>query len=301
MEKIRENEIELHGEAVGAELLRQREQEIRAYADKHLGNLPVSERERVIEETVDLYKAAGKFVAPIFTAFADHLLQQTQGKGEEAKIVFVARDGIGPYQAAQALLEKFPDRYPDLVENQLIYAYFTRKLVYNAPPDVLREYAQSLGIKRGDCIALADVGMYGSIVNPLRAGLSGCTISSVEYLISRTPRANGFIDDGSFKRLPVFDEIMGNKAVHFLEDTFSGEIKSPSALERTESGLEPDTRSDTYPPEIAVKRLFALAAIRDYVKTLDAPDIDLEEARARLNEFLTDRENFDRMMVPHER
>lgn len=260
------------------------------------------EKQEVLAQAQELYVKTKEFVAPVITAFADHLLK-TAGEEGRGKIVFVARDGIGPYQAAQALLERFPTRYPSVEREQLVYAYLTRKVVWNSSAETLHQYFEELGIKEGDRVTFADVGMYGTILHELESKLGKLAPTNVEYLISRTSEARGFIDNGQDRKLPVFEHIMGNPAVHFLEDTFSGGIKSPSVLEETEKGLQPDTRDTEYPPDIAIKREVALLAIRDYVDDLEQGDLDrnLDEAVTKLNGFLLDPSNFRQLMVPHER
>jgi len=257
------------------------------------------ERQRVVDVTTELYDKSQEVMAPVFVGFADHLLRKVSTR-ENTRIIFAARDGIGPYQAALALLERFPERYPNVKAEQLVYAYFTRKVVYGSSEQLLKEYLQELGVPIGSDLILADIGMYGSIISPLRKKLADFEITDVEYVVSRTDEANGFIDDLS-SPLSAFTQIVGNQAVHFIEDTYSGPIQSPTTIIKTELGLQPDTYLGSYDGEIGLKREYAIRAITDFVAQMESPDLDIETTRLKLNEFLGNPENFSRLMVPHER
>ena len=235
----------------------------------------------------------------MIAAFADHLLRQVV-EDPKAKIVFAGRDGLGPYLMAQKLLERFPDHYPNIASDRLVYAFLTRKVVQHSSAATLQEYFKQLGITVDDNIVLADVGMYGTMLFPLKEKLSGFNFAKIEYLISRTGQANGFIDDGDANTMPVFDRISGNPAIHFLEDTFSGTIKSPEQLVATEHGLEPNTLTTTYEDLEALKREYALQSLIDYVSILESPKINLYEAKQRLNDFLQNPTQYKDLMVPHE-
>ncbi len=262
-----------------------------------------------ITHTIELYTKTQEFVAPVVVSFADFLLQKLSKSGKSTKLVCAARDGIGAYLAAQKLLEKFPANYPNVDAHQLAYAYLSRHVVFNSSPEILERHLQELGLNPGDSIILADIGMYGSMLAALREKLPNFRLESVEYLISRTPQANGYLDTPQYTMSSVVN-VVGNPAVHFLEDTYSGSIASPTRLVETGSELVPDTISSEYSGEIALKREFALRAITDFVQDLAAttsPDqpqalpIDFPNAKKRLDEFLADQNNFRHLMVPHER
>jgi hypothetical protein len=278
-------------------------QEIKAYVETNVLNSTIEDKQRLIDETVELYDKAKEMVAPVIAAFAHHLLQSISGKGKDHKVVFIARDSLGTYRVAQALLAKFPDKYPGISSQQLVYAYLTRKVVWNSPRTTITEYLKQLGINNTDKVIYTDIGMYGATIDTL----NNLPISVInhQYLISCTPRAKGFLyeqyGDNPEKRMSVFRSIVGNPAVHFMEDTFAGLIQSPTALVKTELGLEPNTKEMGYPPDIAVKRQFALRALEDYIPTMISPEVDIKAAREKLNTFLSDTTNYKHIMVPHER
>ena len=171
--------------------------------EKNLPKLTETKRKKLVETTGELYEKTQENIAPVIVGFADHLLKSLVAKGPETKIVFLARDGVGALKAAQLLLEKFPDEYTGVSSEQLVYAYFTRKTVYNSSADLLSQYLQQLGVNKGDKIVIADIGMYGTVIGPLKSKLSDLSITGIEYLISRTRAAKDFIDDGGEKQLDV--------------------------------------------------------------------------------------------------
>ncbi|MDO8555368.1 MAG: hypothetical protein Q7R75_02280 [bacterium] len=280
---------------------RDRKKQISDFITQHMLGASEGEKKETINSTVELYNKTKEIIAPMIVAFANHVLKQAAERNKEEKIVFVARDGIGPYNAAADLLKKFPDNYAEVTNEKLIYAYLTRKVVWNSSAESLAQYLGNLGVHAGDNVTIVDVGMYGTIIRPLKSALRGVSFNKAEYLISRTEEANGFIDDGKSKQFPIFKNIMGNPAVHFIEDTFSGPIQSPTKLEKTNGGWEPDTKDSSYPPEISAKRKFALLAIEDYVAEMEKPEIDIKQSLKKLGEFLSNSNNFKNLMVPHEK
>lgn len=256
------------------------------------------------KNTFDLYKVARDEFAPVFVNFADMLLKKASNLENGGKIIFMARDGLASYEAAKLLLEKFPDRYPGVNKDQILYVYLTRTMVFTQEDAIIKEYLEQEGIHKDDQIILADVGMYGSMISRLEELFKDyAKIESHQYLISRTDRAEGFLSDYENRQMSVFQQIPGNPAVHFLEDTFSGQIKSPQSLIKEGDMILPDTHSDRYDFPISLKRNFAIRGVRDFIKSIDSLDSmeTTDQIRERLNGFLLDKNNFNRLMVPHER
>lgn len=200
--------------------------------DIHMPGIEAIEKQEILKKTTELYNKSKETVAPAIVAFADEILGKLSESDPTTKVVFLARDAIGGFEAAKALAEKFPGNYAEGVEEKLMYAYLTRKVVYNTPENVLLDYLHQEGLNSGDKAILVDVGMYGTVLYPIKRvlGKDSIKVSSVEYLISRTPEANGFIDDDDSRTMQAFETIVGNPAIHFMEDTYSGPIKSPKAL-----------------------------------------------------------------------
>jgi hypothetical protein len=262
-------------------------------ADPRLQLMAPEERHAAVAQTTALYDRSKTYVAPVIAAFADSLLREAGDR----KVIFAARDGRAPYVAATALSERF--HYPGRGPHKVAYAYLTRKVVNGSNSATLQRHMEQLGIQPTDEGLIADIGMYGTMQHQLNRLLPGF---DHRYLISRNISTPGYADETSNRQMRSMESIIGNVAVHFLEDTFSGPIKSPSRLIEQGGVLVPDTHDQGYPPAISMKRSYALAAIHDYVHELTAPPAQpAAEAVANLDAFLLQPENYRDIMVPHER
>lgn len=252
------------------------------------------ERKDAVKDAFELYIKSKDVLAPVIACYVDSLLHQA---GTDKQLVFAARDGLGLYLSALALIKKFPNEYVTTNE-QIAYAYFTRKLMMSATQYELREYVVQLGLVAEAPTIVTDIGMYGSIQYALSTVFSDVSLS---YLISRNPSIPGFIDDGNTKRLNSLKRISGNPAIHFLEDTFSGRTSSPDKLERVAGVLVPNIIEDAYEPKELLKRTYAVKAFTDHVAELKSvPQITkMNDASAKLDDFLKDVDNYRHLMVPH--
>ena len=262
-------------------------------SDPLLDLLPPEKRAEAIANTYELYKAAKEKVAPVIVAFADSLLQEA---GEE-QIIFAARDGLGAYRAAHILKRKF--EYANEDPEQLVYAYLTRAVVWDTPQTILAEYLKEIGVHDINAdVLLADIGMYGSILRELREVLPNM---EPRYLISKTSSVPGYAD-GQHNKMASIDSVSGNPAVHFLEDTFSGTMPSPTSIIHSDIGFVPNTVNESYPPEEMLKRTYAIKAIEDFAESLpDRPTQPAMTAINTLDSFLADPSEYKRLMVPHAR
>lgn len=257
-----------------------------------IDQIPKDEQAEALRDTFELYVAAKEIVAPVITGFADSLLSHADGR----QIIFAGRDGIGPFIAASLLKEKF--HYPQTDNNQLIYAYLTRRVVQNSSPDILLHYLSQQGLEDpSKSVVLADIGMYGSIVGDIQRVLPKL---DTQYLISKNRSIPGYADNDT-SPMSSLTSVVGNPAVHFLEDTFSGDIPSPTQLIDVDGTLMPNTEHGQYPPEELLKRTYALRAIEDYTKSISEKPSGDRMAIAMLDTFLGDPSHFRHMMVPHAR
>jgi len=220
--------------------------------------------EDAASKAMELYNKTIENLSPVIIGFAHKLLTELSQKGDKSKLVFAGRDGIGSYNVAIKLLERFPNLYPNVTDKQLKYMMLTRKIVGNSSKETLLQYFVQEDIFQSDNVTIVDVGMYGYIDSVLRTKLPEITWEKPEFLISKTDKANGYIYDGKVKDSSVFVTVPGNPAVHFLEDTFSGEMTSPTSLVAENGWLVPDSLSHlaktSFPPEERIKRRFALKA-----------------------------------------
>ena len=265
--------------------------------DPILEGLSADKREAAISDTFELYLKTKEYVAPVVTGFADSLLKEA---GQDKQIIFAARDGLGSFEAAQALLKKFPEAYSGAQSEQLAYLYFTRAAVANSW-NMITDYVKQAGLNPETPTLIADIGMYGSIMYDL---VSLLPQAKARYIISRNPNIPGYAVDAT-KNLGMdcLYHISGNPAVHFLEDTFSGTTSSPARLIEVGGKILPDMKEglEAYEPDELMKRKYAITAFGDYVSLLDVPPA-AEERQAQvhaMDEFLLDGAQYHHLMVPH--
>jgi hypothetical protein len=72
-------------------------------SDPFVAMLPEGERQEAIDKAFDLYKISKEHIAPVIASFAEYLLSESQGK----QIIFAGRDGLGAFEAAKVLKDKF--------------------------------------------------------------------------------------------------------------------------------------------------------------------------------------------------
>jgi hypothetical protein len=262
-------------------------------ADPLLALVPAHEQQAVLARTSELYAKSNDVVAPVIAGFGDHLLRTSEGR----QTACAARDILGTYKVATKLQERFD--YPDADPSGLKYAYLTRKVVWHSGSAVVKRHLQELDIAVDKGIVLADIGMYGSFIPDMEQIVPRL---EVQYLISANPSIPGYAH-GKSHQMQSMTRISGNPAVHFIEDTFSGPIKSPTALVEDENGLlVPNTVDAGYEPAVALMRKYALLALEDYVADLSEPPVQpATEAINRLDAFLCDPSQYVHLMVPHEK
>ncbi len=262
--------------------------------DKIASDIPDDEKREAISQAFELYLATKTNVAPVIVGFADELLRTAEGR----QIIFAARDGLGAFEAAKVLLGRFRDEYAATAED-LVFAYLTRKIVQSTDPEILTEYLKQTGVRDTDApLVIADIGMYGTIMYGLDQILPR---ASASYIISRNPGIPGYADDDRSRRMDCFASIIGNPAVHFMEDTFSGSTSSPSRLEERDGMLNPNFTEDAFEPKELLKRKYAIQAIVDCAATVEHTPTGDERHRAieTLDTFLLDKDNYVHLMVPH--
>jgi len=226
-----------------------------------IGNeIEEKETQTLILKAMATYATSQRYYGPVLADWAESLLDTALI--EKRKLIFLARDGIAPYHAAQILKGANQQRYGQ-VELHLIYV--SRTLAYSSTgkeesisrsdthvreyletqkdrdPKILRKYIlQETGLKRGDRCLFVDVGFAGSIIPPIRRQLRGLHIDSPFcFLISHTTKdktrhdrghAWGFLAHREERPLAPVDKAGGNPAVHWIEDTHQSIFNSPKLL-----------------------------------------------------------------------
>lgn len=263
------------------------------WAEPSLHAIKPGQRLEAARQTFELYQKAKAYVAPVIANFAAQTLTEAAGR----PVIYAARDGLGAYQAATRLKQKFPNNYPNA--NQLKYAYLTRGVVWSSSAEQLTAYLHQLGLDDlNQATLLVDIGMYGSMLPDLRRVMPKL---DARFLISKSSAIPGYAH-GEHYQMYTMAHVSGNPAVHFLEDTFSGPIATPKALTEVDGRLAPNTHDWHYPPDVDLKRKYAVEAIADYVDALTAPPNPQDmSAVDELDAFLADRAGYQQLMVPHER
>lgn len=258
-----------------------------------LQEIAMEDREAAKQRILELYNASNEYVAPVIAGFAEHLLERAKGQ----QIILAGRDGIGTYIAAKRLQEKFPK--PNQDEDQVLYAYLTRNIVFDSQPDTLKKYLLQEGLRDTNAsVIIGDVGMYGSMMPRLQRVLPH---ARAEYLISKSATIPGYASS-VVRGMDSMKQIPGNPAVHFMEDTFSGSIASPNGLvERADGSVEVTIPPHDFSAEEQLKRKYALQAIDDYTATLHRRPTPATSARdiKKLDVFLENIDGYRDLMVPH--
>lgn len=262
-----------------------------------LDSIDSAERQEAISETAELYAKTREVIAPIITGFADTLLTESN---PDEQLLFAARDGLGAYTAAQVLTERFPDRYPAKPEN-ISYAYLTRAIVQSSQPKDVARYLESIGVDTLKPTKLVDIGMYGTMMYDLNRIFPNI---QARYLISKNGSIPGYIDGPDNPgRVASVAQVIGNPAIHFLEDTFSGVTGSPKQLIEVDGVPQPlfERGLDAYPGRELLKRTYAMQAIKDYAGAIEQPDSigKLDANIAKLDDFLGQPDLYKHLMVPH--
>lgn len=269
----------------------------------------------VMDRAIATYARSREYFAPVAIKWTEYLLDRANREGK--KIVFMARDGAVPFQLAQAMLND-PVRsrqFPNLTPSSICLGYFSRKIIQDCQsngPDGARkmqEYISQLGIQDGDNCLFVDVGFTGSMIDSIKSMLAPQHINiDFEFLISYTPKAHGFMaptqkvirgtqppSNSTNSTTAVADRIIhaaNPRAIHWLEDSHQGVIRSPQRLVRYQGRIYTDTNIPGYErtysnqPIDHLLRLVGQSAVTTSLEELDPSTIDTQTAVAGLNRFL---------------
>jgi hypothetical protein len=224
-------------------------------AEKQL-NIPEKFLERTVSIAAACYIRSHMMYGPVALKWVDYLLQKANQEGK--KIVFMARDGSAPYKIASELLHKYPERYPNMNKDQLIYGYFSRKIIDNSKKDeagkaLFLDYIKQLGVQEKDKCIFVDIGFSGSMVDPIKTMVAPLNLETeFEFLFSLSNKAHGFVENEPVQRppRPEYGESqpftvypVNEVGVHWLEDSHQGTIQSPTRLVKMDGKIYPDTHT----------------------------------------------------------
>ncbi|MBI3633583.1 MAG: hypothetical protein HY226_04795 [Candidatus Vogelbacteria bacterium] len=245
-----------------------------------------SEVEEYQNQIADLYDISSLKIGPIFVSYADTLLRKASSLGGGGKVVFSSPNLYAVHKVATVLLDRFPERYPGLSHQDLLYIQTSESFLQKEIDSYfIEEYLTSEGIKTGEKIVLAGMGMFDVDVDLFKRIISkkfGVTVDSTEFLISKDPEVDGFLDDTK-KKMSSLDGIFDNPVVHFLKDTFCAD------------------NGGYYPSVERLKRLTAIWGVKDYAESIKFADLDIGIDRQALDQFFLENvERFKEVGVPHE-
>jgi hypothetical protein len=249
-----------------------------------------------LEKIMGSYSRSRRVCGPVVMKWADHLLERASKEGK--KLVFMARDGTAPYLVAKKLLEKNPERYPNISSKELSLAYFSRKAVENAfgmgekGKNYIKQYLNQLGVNPGDKCILVDSGYQGSMIPKLKELLDNNELE-FEYLISLTKEAEGFLGSPDKPLLSV-KHAAGNYGIMWLEGSLQGTIKSPKKFVRRGNQVYPSTLTPTKLATYSktsqdyLIRKWSLRGILDSADETDVDTIKLDSVRKVFDKTLGD-------------
>ncbi len=278
----------------------------------------------VLEEAVKLemidkvskhYLLSMQYYSPVIVKWMDSLLQ----RGDDKKLVFLARDGIVFHDVAATLLEKYPERYPNMTKEKLVVAWLSRKSSKDAASrgELAERYFKQLGIEPNESIVLVDTGCTGSIkreIAPLIKNEIEC-----QFSVSRNPAIRGFWDncDFSLQALafvilpPNHEDAWANdpkSANDWVEDTHRGNFIGAERLVEENGVIYPypsmEWVDNGQERELVIReteannaaelsdflvRDFGRQAIMDFARDVSIPDANLnyDEIKLNFNDLLT--------------
>jgi len=249
-------------------------------------------------------------MAPVVIGYADHLLREA-AKEKNPKIVFVARDGVGSYEVAKILLQRFPQRYEGITEGDLSFLFLNKETMRDPLVD---DYVRQAGIKEGDRVYIADLGFFGSLDHSFEKliGRLGAKYQGMHLVFASgggkaagwaLNAAGGIHHEGS----EVLAQIPGNPFVHWLEDPFSGIHRKPKKLAQRGGEIVPAIPSDGYSGKNLQTRKTNLQGLKDAAGDVSFSALNntgRKEIVENLFRFASKKSNYKWIvdeLVPHER
>ncbi|MBI2064927.1 MAG: hypothetical protein HYT62_02650 [Candidatus Yanofskybacteria bacterium] len=271
-----------------------------SFMEKRLDDISKEKQAEILGDAMKLYEVSRDKVAPVVLDFARWCLERVK-PGQ--KVLFLARDGLAPWIAARLLVRQ--GEFPGITEDQLKYAHLSRNIAWQEDEATIKQHFSQLGVEDNEeDLLTVDVGMFGAIHRFLQQLYPKKNVSSL-YLISasRDKGVEGYLSDikkGAGSVDPIWENIPGNPAVHFIEDTFAGFYGSTKGFEKSEDGTIKPKLGVPYSREVYLKRLAAIDGIVDHILHLEPGDP--KKNSAELNAYLASqfKEDKKHIMVPHE-
>lgn len=190
------------------------------------------------ERALSCYASSYMHYSPVVVEWVHSILETAMAFTPPKRVVFLARDGIAPYQVAQILQKKYPEKY-DNIPLSLLYISRVVKdwsTKNEANKQTFIDYVQQEGLKLNEKCLFIDIGFKGSMIQPIKELLKDLTPDiQFGYLISHTQKAHGYMANRDINMESV--RAAGqNPAIHWLEDTLQGVQNTATKLFRDQSG-----------------------------------------------------------------
>lgn len=199
---------------------------------------------RYEQQALSSYASSYMHYSPVVIEWAHSILETAMASVPPKRAVFLARDGIAPYEVAKILQKKYPEKYGQV---PLSLLYISRKVkgwaIENEQnKQLLIEYVKQEGLKLNEKCLFIDIGFMGSMIMSIKELLKNLTPDiQFGYLVSHTQNAHGFMANMKANKneykLESVQTAGGNTAVHWLEDTHQGVQNSPTKLFRDNMGI----------------------------------------------------------------
>lgn len=231
------------------------------------------------KRALSCYASSYMHYSPVVIEWAHAVLETAMAFDPPKRAVFLARDGIPPYEVAKILQKKYPEKYGQV---PLSLLNMSRKVVDWAGANeenaqLFIDYVKQEGLKLDERCLFIDIGFYGSRIWQIKDLLKDLNLDiQFGYLVSHTPKAQGFM--GNMTTTLESVKIVGsNPAVHWLEDTHQGVNNSPSRLFRDHTGIirpyitdeKGSTTCKVAIPKSYLYKMFGLKAILDGANDMD--------------------------------
>jgi hypothetical protein len=279
-----------------------RQRQLDVFIERHCSDISTERRGELLSDAIRLYEVSRDIMAPVIGDYSEWVLERAS---TGSHVLFLARDALMSWISSRLLIRK--GNFPGKKEEDLKYAYLSRKVILQEDGETIKRYLGQLGVKDDDQeLIIADLGVYGMIPDHIKRIFPRKPIHTM-FLISAAQGEDfeGYLLDrergvGSEERL--WSSIPGNKAVHFLEDTFSGLHGSVAALKETADGKIFPELVHPYSRDVLVKRMAALYGVTDHVRARDSSVNNAASNRERLVSYLENEFTKDALhiMVPHD-
>lgn len=229
-------------------------------------------------KALSIYCSSIQQYAPVVVEWVHSCLETAKSSNPPKRVVFLARDGIAPFEVAKILKEKYPEKYGDVPISLLYISRTVKDWMMSNPKnhEMFVEYAKQEGIEHDQKCLFIDIGFTGSMIEPIRELLKKVTTDiQFGYLVSHTQNAHGFMANMEAK-LESVKAAGQNPAVHWLEDTHQGVVNSPSKLFRdTDGTIRPYFKNTAghntckvHSPKSYLYKHFGMRAILDGAKKI---------------------------------